>query len=687
MIDQGVDVWHCAPTGAFVEEETIRWLCDLVGYGAGSFGVLTSGGVMANIMAMAVARDVHLARLVAGRPGHDDASRRRGDPLPDPPRAAALAGARVYASDQAHFSIGRALDLLGFEPDALRIVPSDDRFRLQAGPVADAIAADRAAGLRPFAIAAVAGSTNTGSVDDIAGLADLAAAEDLWLHADAAYGAGALLSERDAGRMGPLHRADSVTVDPHKWFFQPYDVGSLLVRRIDDLRDTFHREPEYYRTPGHEEEPLSFYQYSMEGTRRFRALKLWMSWKHLGTRGLGRLVERTDDIAARLAALIAASDDFEALPPEPELSVVCFRWLPGGRERGGATRRCDARRGPGRPPARARGLGRGLGLHHAPPGRDVAAGRDRELPLHRGRRGRPARRPPAPRRRRRRGDGPVSQRTTDLYKILQVDPEADVEIIGAAYRKLAQRYHPDVADDPDAASKMAAINAAWEVLRDPEKRAAYDRERRFGPTGASPGRVRRGRPGRRPRGRQAPRVAVRRAAGDLDREPVRLVRVRRRAAGGRPHGGGRLDARRPRHVHGRRREHGERREVPGRRCGRHGRDAGRLGGAAAGPRERQCHHVRAVPGLVARRDRPLRPRVHRVARARARRPPVPAGDRCDPQAVRAPVEERPWPRGGWATGPGGARPREVPATPATPARPPDARRASAWRPGAGRTVA
>ncbi len=331
VIDQGVDVWHCAPTGAFVEEETIRWLCDLVGYGPGSFGVLTSGGVMANIMAMAVARDVHLARLVAGRPGHDDDSRARGDALPDPPRAGALAGARVYASDQAHFSIGRALDLLGFEPDALRIVPSDERFRLQAGPVADAVAADRAAGLRPFAIAAVAGSTNTGSVDDVAALADLAAAEDLWLHVDAAYGAGALLSERDAGRIGPLDRADSVTVDPHKWFFQPYDIGSLLVRRIDDLRDTFHREPEYYRTPGHEEEPLSFYQYSMEGTRRFRALKLWMSWKHLGTRGLGKLVERTDDIAARLAERIAASDDFEALPPDPELSVVCFRWLPGGR--------------------------------------------------------------------------------------------------------------------------------------------------------------------------------------------------------------------------------------------------------------------------------------------------------------------------------------------------------------------
>ncbi len=331
VIDQGVDVWHCAPSGAFVEEETIRWLCDLVGYGPGSFGALTSGGVMANIMAMTVARDVQLARLVAGGPGRGDDPRSRGEPLPDPPRGAALAGARVYASDQAHFSIARALDILGFPEGTLRIVPSDDRFRLLAGPVAEAVAEDRRAGLRPFAIAAVAGSTNTGSVDDVAGLTDLAAAEDLWLHVDAAYGGAALLSERDAGRIGSLARADSVTVDPHKWFFQPYDIGSLLVRRREDLRDTFHREPEYYRTPGHEEEPLSFYQYSLEGSRRFRALKLWMSWKHLGTSGLGRLVERTDDLAARLATLIAASDDFEALPEDPALSVVCFRWLPGGR--------------------------------------------------------------------------------------------------------------------------------------------------------------------------------------------------------------------------------------------------------------------------------------------------------------------------------------------------------------------
>ncbi len=320
VTDQCVDVWHSGPSAALVEEETVRWLCDLVGFEPGSFGALTSGGVMANTMAMAVARDVHLARLVA-----PDASR------PRPPRAGALAGARVYASDQAHFSIARALDLLGFEPDALRLIQSDDRFRLQAAPVAAAIAEDRAAGIRPFAIAAVAGSTNTGSVDRIGDLADLAAAEDLWLHVDAAYGGGALLSRRDAARVPHLDRAHSVTVDPHKWFFQPFDIGALLVRRGSDLRTAFDRDAEYYRTPGHDEEPLSFYRLSVEGSRRFRALKLWLSWKHLGTTGLGRLVERTNDLAAHLARRIADSDDFEALPSEPALSVVCFRHLPGGR--------------------------------------------------------------------------------------------------------------------------------------------------------------------------------------------------------------------------------------------------------------------------------------------------------------------------------------------------------------------
>jgi glutamate/tyrosine decarboxylase-like PLP-dependent enzyme len=122
-----------------------------------------------------------------------------------------------------------------------------------------------------------------------------------------------------------------VTIDPHKWFFQAYDIGAVVVRRREDLRTTFHRAPEYYASSRPEDEPLNWYEYSIEGTRRFRALKLWMSWKHLGTQGLGTLIERNDDLAAYLAAEVAASDEFE-LAVEPELSVVCFRHLPPGSE-------------------------------------------------------------------------------------------------------------------------------------------------------------------------------------------------------------------------------------------------------------------------------------------------------------------------------------------------------------------
>jgi glutamate/tyrosine decarboxylase-like PLP-dependent enzyme len=335
MANQGVDVWHAGPVAAFVEEEVVRWLCDMVGYDRGSFGLLTSGGVMANFMGMALARDVHLGRLLgAGRP----------------PRGALLEGARVYTSDQTHFSIARSLDELGFPPETLVVIPSDEDFHLRGGTVAAAVTRDRATGLVPFAIAAVAGSTNTGSVDATGELADVAAAEDLWLHVDAAYGGAARLSVRDAGRVPDLERADSVTVDPHKWFFQAYDVGGLVVRNGRHLAITFGgRSPEYYRggegsgtgvpidrpageEPGDAREQLNFYKLSFEGTRRWRALKLWMTWKHLGSEGLGRLVEANIDLAAHLARRCADADHFEALPEAPELSVVCFRHLPGGRE-------------------------------------------------------------------------------------------------------------------------------------------------------------------------------------------------------------------------------------------------------------------------------------------------------------------------------------------------------------------
>jgi glutamate/tyrosine decarboxylase-like PLP-dependent enzyme len=318
---QGVDVWHAGPSAAFVEEEVVRWLCDLVGYGDGSFGLLASGGVMANFMALALARDVQLRRL-------------RG--LDRPPRGAALEDARIYVSDQGHFSVARALDELGFPAPTLVTLPSDDRFRLRTSSLADAVTADLAARRVPFAVVAVSGTTNTGSIDDVPAIAEVCRRHGLWLHVDAAYGGAARLSADLAGLVPGLELADSVTVDPHKWFFQAYDIGGLMVRDGSLLEQTFSRRPEYYRGGGdtarehdsHDNDSLDFYRMGFEGTRRWRALKLWMSWKHLGTRGLGRLVAANVAIAKYLSASIAAADDFEQLPATSELSVVCFRHVP-----------------------------------------------------------------------------------------------------------------------------------------------------------------------------------------------------------------------------------------------------------------------------------------------------------------------------------------------------------------------
>jgi aromatic-L-amino-acid decarboxylase len=309
-MNQGIDLWLSGTAGAFVEEEVVTWLRDAAGYGDDGWGVLTSGGIIANLMALTVARDIHLAKL-------------RG--LAEPPRGGALEGVRLYTSDQAHVSISRSLGILGFPADTLRVLPSDEHFRLRAGPVADAIASDRATGLLPWAICPVAGSTNTGSVDLLEDLAEVARREGLWNHVDAAYGGAALLSPREAARMRGIERADSITIDPHKWFFQPYDIGGLLVRERRHLLETFQHSPEYYRDVIPEDEPLHWYQYSIEGTRRFRALKLWLSWKHLGTTGFGHLIEHTVDLAQHLAAR-CRKEGFEVI--DPELSVVCMRHVP-----------------------------------------------------------------------------------------------------------------------------------------------------------------------------------------------------------------------------------------------------------------------------------------------------------------------------------------------------------------------
>jgi aromatic-L-amino-acid decarboxylase len=313
VTQQGVDVWHAGPSAAFVEEEVVRWLCDLVGYRAGSFGLLTSGGVMANFIALALVRDVRLrAALGNGRP----------------PRGRDLEGVRVYASDQAHFSIARALDELGFPRDTLTVVAADERFRLRGPAVAEAIARDRAAGLRPLAVVATAGTVATGAVDPLPEIADLCARESLWMHVDGAYGGPAVLAEDLRPLFDGIDRADSIAFDPHKWMYTPHSGGCVLMRDARHLGESFAAHAGYV----HEDKERTGHgpDLGMMGpqfSRGFQALKVWVSLLAHGRRAYARRISHDAELARYMAGQVRARPDLELAAPVT-LSICCFRYAP-----------------------------------------------------------------------------------------------------------------------------------------------------------------------------------------------------------------------------------------------------------------------------------------------------------------------------------------------------------------------
>jgi len=313
FLNQSVDAWKAAPAGTHLEKRLIRWMNDLIGFGPKAFGVLTSGGGIANTIALKMARD-----RAAGLP-----SRRRGLPV-------RLSGRlRVYASDQAHFSITRSLDLLGLGEDALVRIPSDAELRLSPGLLNAAIERDRNRGRVPMAVIATAGTTNTGTIDPLPEITAIARRAGVYCHVDAAYGGALLFSSRYRDRLDGIEAADSVTVDPHKWLFQPFSLGGLFVRDGRALNASFRTEPDYLRKDLESEpERLDFYHYSMEGSRPFRGLKFWFTLKGLGRRGLGALVDRTMQIAFHLERRVRADERFEAIEAPVDLASVCFRYLP-----------------------------------------------------------------------------------------------------------------------------------------------------------------------------------------------------------------------------------------------------------------------------------------------------------------------------------------------------------------------
>jgi aromatic-L-amino-acid/L-tryptophan decarboxylase len=234
---------------------------------------------------------------------------------------------RVYASAEAHSSIEKACMTLGLGRAALVKIPTNDRFELLADELAAAIARDRAAGLRPIAIVATVGTTSSTSVDPVARVADIAAAEDLWLHLDAAYAGAVAICPELRAPFEAWERADSIVVNPHKWLFTPLDASLLLTRRMEALRAAFSLVPEYLLTLDRQAPVRDYNEYTPQLGRRFRALKLWMLLRWFGLEGLRRRLRNHLELTAAFRAALDAAPDWERLAPVP-FSTVCFRYRP-----------------------------------------------------------------------------------------------------------------------------------------------------------------------------------------------------------------------------------------------------------------------------------------------------------------------------------------------------------------------
>jgi len=239
-----------------------------------------------------------------------------------------LDGAIVYFSDQAHSSLEKALFLIGISPANIRRLPSDDDFRLPLDELARSLKQDRASGFRPFCVIANAGTTNTGAIDPLSELSALCQAEGVWLHVDGAYGAAAALSPRGREQLSGMELADSLSLDPHKWLFQPFEIGCVLVRDLAQLRDTFRILPEYLKDTHQYSEDFNFTDYGLQLTRSFRALKLWMSIKVFGLASFRAAIERGFVLAEFTEACLRGMPGWEIVTPA-NMAVVCFRYCSG----------------------------------------------------------------------------------------------------------------------------------------------------------------------------------------------------------------------------------------------------------------------------------------------------------------------------------------------------------------------
>jgi aromatic-L-amino-acid/L-tryptophan decarboxylase len=300
----------------YIERQVTGWIRSMLGFPDLSMGLLVSGGSMATMTALAVARHV--------KSGVDV----RVDGLRNAPAAA------FYLSSEAHSCARKAIELLGFGSASVRTIPADEEYRMNVDALEAAIEHDIARQVRPIAVIATGGSTNTGAIDDLPAIATICRHHGVWMHVDAAYGGPAILSAEYAGALRPIAQADSVALDPHKWLFVPVEAGLVLVRDAEAMRSTFSLVPPYIRQSGSAGEVYGlpwFSEYGFQQTRGFRALKVWMTMLQFGLSGFKAAIEENIGLARYLADCVSRSPDLALMAPSG-LSVVCFRYV-GVRER------------------------------------------------------------------------------------------------------------------------------------------------------------------------------------------------------------------------------------------------------------------------------------------------------------------------------------------------------------------
>ena len=304
IFNQNMTAWRSSPSGVTIERTVVRWLAQMVGC-RGYLGTLTGGGSAANLMALTMARE---AKSPANERGVRNA-----------PQGV------MYASEQVHMAVPKAVAMIGIGRGNLRIVPCDESYRIIPSKLADAIRKDKVRGLIPIAVVASAGTVNTGAIDPLRDIAEICRAQGVWLHVDGAYGALAAVAAPE--KFDGLAMADSASLDPHKWLYQPLDCGCLLYRDVDIARQTFKYTGDYAKQLSTDPiEGFAFFEESFELSRRFRALKLWLSLRYHGMQAFRTAIERDLGHARRLAAAVSRDSDFELLTPV-ELSAVCFRHL------------------------------------------------------------------------------------------------------------------------------------------------------------------------------------------------------------------------------------------------------------------------------------------------------------------------------------------------------------------------